>query len=51
MIECSGVFSTSTKILEDILNNSFQNKSADDKTKCKFEVIKKASSEGSDETA
>ena len=48
MIACRGFFSTSTKILEDILNCSFQNKSAEDKTKCTFVV---ASSEGSDETA
>ena len=51
MIACSGFFSTSTKILEGILNYSFQNESADDKTKCKFGVISVASSEGSDETA
>ena len=45
------MFLTSTKILEGILNYSFQNKSTDDKTKCKFLVIKVASREGSDEAA
>ena len=51
MIARSVLFSTSTKTLEGILNDPFQNKSADDKTKCRFGVIKVASSEGSDGTA
>ena len=36
------MFLTSIVLLEGILNYSFQNKSADDKTKCKFGVIQVA---------